>query len=80
MKAQPAGQVPEFFVTGLGEIELMGSNARHILVSERLVGGKVILVPVVHIIMPNSAVPEGILKASKALAIALIGAEAHPYN
>lgn len=81
MKLQvAAGQVPEFFVSGLDHIEIMGSVSRHVWFSERLVGGKVMYVPTVHIIMPNAAVADGILKASKALAIALIGSEERPYN
>lgn len=61
------GDVPEFYVQGLSHIEVMGSVARHVLFTERIVSGKVIRVPTVHIIMPNSAVAIGIQKVLQAL-------------
>ena len=72
--------VPEFYVQGLSHIEIMGSVGRHVLFTERLVGSKVVCVPVVHIIMPNAAVQDGIIKATAALAIRLRGTAEPAFN
>ena len=76
-----AGSVPEYFVSCLDHIELLtGNNARHVWVSQRRVGDKVLYIPEVHIIMSNSVVPDGILKITEALAIALIGFDQAVYH
>lgn len=70
------GSVPVYYVSGLGHIELMtGNNARHILVSEHMVGGKMLLLPEVEIIMPNSAVPDCVMKATRTFALSLFGVQ-----
>jgi hypothetical protein len=74
------GTVPEFFVSALDHIEIMGSVSRHVWVTERTVGSKVIYMPAVNLIMPNCIVSDGILKQTRAMAIALIGFEEHPLN
>lgn len=51
----------------------MGTNSRHVLYAERTIGGKVLFVPALHIIMPNSAIPDAIMLTTKTMARALIG-------
>lgn len=64
--------VPEFFVSGLGRIENMGSISRHVLVTERRVGGRVLYVPAVHIIISNADAQVAILKTARELAVNLV--------
>ena len=68
---EPAS-VPEYFVSGVGRIENMGANSRHVLVSERRVGDRIIFVPRVHIIMSNADCQLAILKTARELAINLV--------
>jgi hypothetical protein len=68
---EPAS-VPEYFVSGLGRIENMGSISRHVLVTERRVGDRVIYVPKVHIIISNADAHIAILKTARELAINLV--------
>jgi hypothetical protein len=64
--------VPEFFVCGVGRIENMGTVSRHVLVTERRVGDRVLFVPKVHIIMSNADCQLAILKTARELAINLV--------
>lgn len=52
-----AGSVPEYFVSCLDHIEMMGTNARYVLAAEQFADGKMIFLPKLHFIMPNSALP-----------------------
>lgn len=72
--AQPA-DVPEFFVSGLGRIENMGSFSRHVMVSERRVGGRILYVPRVHIIISNANAHQAILKTARELAVNLVAGD-----
>lgn len=68
---EPA-DVPEYFVSGLGRIENMGSISRHVLVAERRVGDRVLYVPKVHIIISNADAQIAILKTARELAVNLV--------
>lgn len=72
--AQPA-DVPEFFVSGVGRIENMGNFSRHVLVSERRVGNRILYVPKVHLIMSNANAHLAILKTARELAVNLIAGD-----
>lgn len=69
---EPAA-VPEFFVCGVGRIENMGANSRHVLVTERRIGGRTLYIPKVHIIMSNIDCQIAILKTARELSVNLIG-------
>ncbi|MER9355520.1 hypothetical protein NKI61_19820 [Mesorhizobium sp. M0514] len=69
---EPAA-VPEFFVCGVGRIENMGANSRHVLVTERRVGGRILYVPKVHIIMSNADCQMAILKTAREMAVNMVG-------
>jgi hypothetical protein len=71
---EPA-EVPEFFVCGVGRIENMGPNSRHVLVTERRVGGRILYVPKVHIIISNIDAQMAILKTARELAANLVGVD-----
>lgn len=64
--------VPEFFISGVGRIENMGTISRHVLVTERRVGDRILYVPKVHIIMTNADCQLAILKTARELAVNLV--------
>lgn len=68
---EPAS-VPEFFISGVGRIENMGTISRHVLVAERRVGDRILYVPKLHIIMSNADCQIAILKTARALAVDLV--------
>ncbi len=70
--------MPEFFVTGVERIEQMGGVARHVLVSERFVKGRLVYMPEVHIIISNANAQIAILKTARELAIELVGGGVQP--
>lgn len=45
----------------------MGGVERHVLVSQRVVGGRVVYMPAVNIILPSVNVPDSIRKAARGL-------------
>lgn len=73
--AKPA-VVPEFFVTGVGSIEFMeGGVQRHMLVTERKIGGKVLFIPVVSLVLTTINAHEAVMTVSRALAREVVGEE-----
>jgi hypothetical protein len=73
--------VPEFYVECLGHIEEMSSGvSRHVLMTKRFVGSKILLIPHVCIIMPDANIPDAILKASRRLALGMRGVAEPAFN
>jgi len=72
--------VPEYFVSGVGSIEVMGTVARHVLVSERYVRGRLVYVPAVHIIISNANAQIAILKTARELALELTSRRLEPMH
>ncbi len=70
-------RVPEFFVCGVGRIEQMGGVARHVLVSERYIKGKLVYMPEVHIIISNVNCHAALLKTARELAVELVAGDRH---
>lgn len=75
-------QAPEFFVSGLDHIELIGGGCARFVwfVNQTDDEGNVRRQPVLNVVVPVDAFPDAILQATMALAVAALGNAEHAYN